>query len=333
MIAQLNKEYIQTKPTKAISRLVSYFFFEGRPLTTKGQWFNPFLFFSYRLIRFLPQIKKVRSPVFIIGTGRSGSTILGMLLSMHRNAGFLNEPKALWNAAFDKEDVIGNYTLKEAYYKLNETHVTEKSSSSIKKLYAFYLAAIFSQRVVDKYPELIFRIEFVKKIFPDAKFIFLQRNGHDTCASTAQWIEDNRVENKNSIEDWWGLNNRKWNLMVDQIIPNSSLLHVHSEQIKKLNNQVDMAAVEWIATMEEGLYFQKKYPADLLPVKYEDLITNPEIVLKKIFSFCDLVYDEHCIRYAKKVLKLNSKKKSPIQLTPFLNENMNILMKDLGYVE
>src|SRR6185436_2775660 len=120
MIAQLNKEYIKTRPTKLFSRIVSYLFFEGRPLTTKGSWINPFLFFGYRIISFLPQIKKVESPIFIIGTGRSGSTLLGMLLSMHKRIGFLNEPKALWHFAYNKEDVIGSYSTDGANYKLDE---------------------------------------------------------------------------------------------------------------------------------------------------------------------------------------------------------------------
>ncbi|MEP7168219.1 MAG: sulfotransferase [Bacteroidota bacterium] len=331
MIAQLNKEYIRTRPTKLFSRLVSYFFFEGRPLTTKGSWINPFLFSGYRVISFLPQVKKVESPIFIIGTGRSGSTLLGMLLSMHKQVGFLNEPKALWHFAYNKEDIIGSYSTDEANYKLDETHVAGKTETLMKKLYGFYLTTIFSKRVVDKYPELIFRIEFVKKIFPDVKFIFLQRNGFDTCASTEQWIKTHRVENNNEVEDWWGLNNRKWKLMLEQIVPASKILNPYLEKIKTLNKQTDMAAVEWIAAMEEGIYFQKKYPESIFPVKYEELTANPEIVLSNIFSFCNLDYDSKCIAYAKLVLNSQLKKDHRIIITPFLESGMNILMKDLGY--
>ncbi|MEO5570982.1 MAG: sulfotransferase [Bacteroidia bacterium] len=331
MIAQLNKEYISTRPTKLFSRLVSYFFFEGRPLTTKGSWINPFLFFGYHIISFLPQAKKVESPIFIIGTGRSGSTLLGMLLSMHKRVGFLNEPKAPWHFAYNKEDIIGSYSTGEANYKLDETHVTKKSALLMKKLYGFYLATIFSKRVLDKYPELIFRIEFVKKIFPDAKFLFLQRNGYDTCASTAQWIEDHRIKNNDSTEDWWGLNNRKWKLMLEQIVPASKLLSPHLEKIKLLNNQVDMAAVEWIATMEEGISFFKKYSGNILPVKYEELTATPETVLPKIFSFCNLGDDSKCITYAKLTLNKQSKKNKNTVIAPFLENSMNLLMKELGY--
>ncbi len=48
MIAQLNKEYILAKPSKVLPRLLSYFFYEGRPATTKGRWFNPVTFLFLR---------------------------------------------------------------------------------------------------------------------------------------------------------------------------------------------------------------------------------------------------------------------------------------------
>jgi LPS sulfotransferase NodH len=331
MIAQLNKDYIKTRPTKLFSRLTSYFFFEGRPITTKGRWINPFLFAGYQFIRLLPQVKKVKAPIFIVGTGRSGSTLLGIILSMHKDAGYLNEPKALWHFSFGNEDLIGSYSNGNALYKLTGADVTSKTSSSIKKLYAFYLTTIFSKRVVDKYPELIFRIDFLKRIFPDAKILFLMRNGFQTAASTEQWI-NNHVEHRGKeVHDWWGLNNRKWKLLVEQVIPESKLLHAHVEKIKTITSQLEKAVVEWIVTMEEGIIFREKYPENMLPVKYEELTANPEAVLLKIFSFCNLQYDAKCIQYAKSITKHNSKNKSEAEFSSYLKEIMVSLMKKLGY--
>ena len=331
MIAQLSKEYISTRPSKLISRLISYFFFEGRPATTKGRWINPFLFFVFKIISIFPQAKKIKSPIFIIGTGRSGSTLLGMLLSMHKKIGFLNEPKAMWHFAFNNEDVIGSYSTVEAKYKLDASNVNDKGVHLIKKLYGFYLASVFSSRIVDKYPELIFRIEFVKEIFPDAKFLFLQRNGFNTCISTEEWIRKHRVVNNNQTEDWWGVNNRKWKLLLEQIVPSSKLLSPHLEKIKVLQSQVDMAAIEWIAAMEEGIYFQKKYPESILPVKYETIIEDPEKGLSEILTFCNLDFDNAPKNYAKKILKKRKQNETDVVVKPFLKECIHNLMSELGY--
>ncbi len=177
MIAQLDPLYIQMRPWKLWSRLVSYCLFEGRPLTTRGRWVNPLVFSLFAIEKRLPQIKRVEKPVFILGTGRSGTTILGMVLSMHREVGFLNEPKALWHAIHPGEDLIGSYALGAANYRLAADEATPKRILYAHRLFGAYLATSLARRVVDKYPELIFRVPFVKAIFPDAKFLFLVRNG------------------------------------------------------------------------------------------------------------------------------------------------------------
>jgi hypothetical protein len=75
MIAQLDPNYIRMRPTKAVTRLISYALFEGRPLTTKGRWINPLVFSLFALEKRLPLLNKVKRPMFIVGTGRSGTTI------------------------------------------------------------------------------------------------------------------------------------------------------------------------------------------------------------------------------------------------------------------
>lgn len=331
MIAQLNKEYIRKRPSKVISRLISYLFFEGRPLTTKGQWINPFLFFGFRMICLLPQVRKVKSPIFIVGTGRSGSTLLGMLLSMHRQVGFLNEPKALWHFAFGNEDLIGTYSNGTAHYKMSEKHFDTGGAKRINKIFGFYLDTIFSSRVVDKYPELVFRMDFIKKIFPDAKILFLVRNGFQTSASTVQWIKEKTINKSNETHDWWGRNSRKWKLLLEQVIPESGLLSGHMEEIKIITDQTERAAVEWIVTMEEGITGLKKHPSMVLPVKYEDLVQNPGLELTKIFSFCNLQPDSKCLEYAKHITRSNLKNSIPPDLPAYLQESIRALMIQLGY--
>ncbi|MBK7854454.1 MAG: sulfotransferase [Bacteroidetes bacterium] len=84
MIAQLNKHYPRISLFKTYQRLVAYFLFEGRPLTTKGQWFNTFVKAWLKFVISISKPELKHPPVFIIGTGRSGTTLLGMLLSMHK---------------------------------------------------------------------------------------------------------------------------------------------------------------------------------------------------------------------------------------------------------
>ncbi|MEO0704359.1 MAG: sulfotransferase [Cyanobacteria bacterium J06649_5] len=281
MVAQLDSLYIRTSPYKAAVRLLSYVFFEGRPLTTKGQWINPLVLTLFKIQKKLPQLKRVKKPIFIIGTGRSGTTILGKLLSMHRDVGFLNEPKALWHAIYPAEDLVGSYCRGTAHYRLGDDEASEGVKTVAHKLFGAYLAISTSRRVVDKYPELVFRIPFVQSLFPDAKFIFLVRNGWDTCQSIEGWSERLGVEVNAEQHDWWGADNRKWNLLWEQVISNDDALQGAIPEKGKLENPLDMAALEWIVSMREGLALMRQFPENIQMIRYEDLVASPETSLSK----------------------------------------------------
>lgn len=313
MIAQIDKAYIQTRPTKLFSRLFSYALFEGRPITTKGQWLNPLLFFLFRIEKRLPQLKTVEKPIFILGTGRSGTTLLGTLLSMHKDVGFLNEPKALWHSIYAAEDLAGSYTLQKAFYRLNAQHVSNNVKKDAHRLFGAYLTATCSSRIVDKYPELIFRVPFVKEIFPDAKFLFLVRNGWDTCSSIANWSERAGAVVNQVTHDWWGRNNRKWGLLVDEIISPDPYYQNAVSSILGFHDHFNMATVEWIATMREGIKMMREYPDDILMIRFEDMTNNTLECFRRIVDFCELREDNKMMEYAeKKIIPISSHPKKNI---------------------
>lgn len=330
MVAQVDISYIKKRPTKLISRLISYALFEGRPLTTKGRWINPLVFGIYKLVKSLPALKKVSGPVFILGTGRSGTTVLGVVLSMHRDVAFLNEPKALWNTVHSGEDLIGSYSQEVAHYRLDAAEATDLRRKCIHRIFGAYLAATFSKRVVDKYPELIFRVPFVQALFPDAKFIFLIRNGWDTCRSIQAWSGRLGEQRNGDVHDWWGVNRRKWHLLVEQIIPEHPDLIIHQIAIENFTKQTDMAAVEWIVTMREGLSILKKYPMEVMAIKFEDLSQQPASSLHKLCNFLQLKEDPAFMSYGEQTLH-PVPDAGTFELHPLLVGPFNETMKQLGY--
>ena len=332
MIAQVDSNYLRTRPWKLWSRMISYALFEGRPLTTRGRWINPLVFAHLALEKHLPQFKKVEKPVFILGTGRSGTTILGIILSMHREVGFLNEPKALWHAIYPKEDLIGSYSRGTARYRLGEEEATAKTRQAAHRIFGAYLATTFSKRAVDKYPELIFKLPFVKKIFPDAKFLFLVRNGWDTCYSIEGWSDRLGQTVNNETHDWWGVNRRKWNFLVEQLVPEHSDLALHIKGIHDWTNHTDMAAVEWILTMREGMRLLEEFPDDVLRVNYEDLCSNSSEVLTDMVEFLDLKKDDsRFYLYAEATLQAVTPKSS-FPLHHSIENAFLDTMESLGYV-
>lgn len=330
MIAQLSWPYIKTHPLRAVVRLINYVFFEGRPVTTRGQWINPLVFTLFGLFKRLPLMKRVRKPIFILGSGRSGTTILGVLLSMHRDVGYLNEPKALWHSIYADEDVIGSYSRGKANYRLSTDDVNDEARASAHHLFGAQLRITFSDRIVDKYPELIFRTPFVLEIFPDAKFIFLVRNGWDTCASIQTWSHIHGEKTNDETHDWWGVNQRKWKLMQAQLVSSDPLFDGLHEVIAGLTKHTDMAVVEWIITMREGLRRMRAHPDAMLLMRYEDLTSMPAIELERLLNFAELDFDKTFMDFSISTLHA-SPVHAPFELHPALLPLFDQTMHELGY--
>lgn len=330
MIAQLDSLYIKTRPGKAIRRIISHLLFQGRFLTTKHRWLNRFILAELAWVKRLPVSKPVEKPIFIVGTGRSGSTILGKVLSMHKTLGFLNEPKALWYSIWSEEDVNGHFNRGPARYRMGTQDVTLERCQSAYRIFGFYLALTKSERVLDKNPEIVFRIPFVRAIFPDAKFIFLIRNGWDTIASITSWSRRFGKYKNGTVEDWWGINGRKWEFIVKQLIPTEPLLASSWEKIQTLSRHEDMAAIEWIVTMQEGLRAMQSFDECVHMVRFEDLTHNPKDALQKIVTFCELADDKVFLSFAEQELE-SVPQRGPTEIAEVIRNPFFETMQALGY--
>ena len=333
MIAQIDPLYIRTRPTKVLTRLMSYAFFEGRPVTTKGRWINPLVFSILKTVSTNnSRYKPVEKPIFILGTGRSGTTILGIVLSMHREVGYLNEPKAMWHLIHPHEDVIGNYSQADAKYRLTAEDATDEMHRRASQMFGAYLTATRSQRLVDKYPELIFRVGFVRALFPDARFIFLVRNGWDTCHSIATWSERLGVQVNDEKHDWWGVDDRKWRLLVEQLVKTDPALSEVTDEIKRFERHLDRAAVEWLVTMREGIRLMQASSDYIHLLRFEELTLEPDKTLAALCDFCELPTDDTFHEYARQTLH-PLPAKTPFNVHPKIAPIFHDTMRELRYNE
>ena len=331
MIAQIDPLYIKTRPTKVLTRLMSYALFEGRPVTTKGRWINPLVFSILKSIAANKnRYKPVKKPIFILGTGRSGTTILGIVLSMHRDVGYLNEPKAMWHLIHPHEDIIGNYSQSHAKYRLTTADATDDMRRRAGQMFGAYLTTTRSERLVDKYPELIFRVDFVRALFPDARFIFLVRNGWDTCHSIAAWSKRLGVHVNGERHDWWGVKDRKWRLLVEQLVKTDPVLSKIADEVKHFERHLDRAAVEWIVTMQEGIRLMETSPDCTYFVRFEDLTAKPDKTLSALCDFCELPTDNRFREYARQTLHPVPARK-PFDIHGEIAPIFHKTMKELGY--
>ncbi len=330
MIAQLTPDYIQRRPLQAARRLVGYGLFEGRAMLQRGRWINPLVFAHFAVEARLPQLRRVERPAYIVGLGRSGTTILSHLLSFHRAIGSLNEPKALWHAVYPGEDLIGSYTTEPARYRLGAEDATADVRRRAHRLYGAYLLATGTRRVVDKYPELVFRVPFVRAIFPDARFLILVRNGWDVVTSIANWSTKHGAAQNGRVENWWGRDDRKWRLLAEQVVPGDPDLGGIADEIRGLTGEHDRAAVEWITAMNEGARWLRELPEAFVRVNYEDLVRDPDAELTRIFEFIGVERDPAVIEYARGELSA-PKPRPPVELHTALCEPFSRALARTGY--
>jgi len=282
MVAQLDRPYVSFLRGRTLVRLLSYAAFEGRPLTTRGRWVNPLVQAHLAAGTRFPSTT-VDRPIFVLGVGRSGTTLLGKLLGGHPHVGFLNEPKALWHAVRDDEDIIGTYSPTPGRLRLGADDATPDVVSRARRLFAYYAWVTRSKRVVDKYPELVFRHAFVRTIFPDARFVVITRDAPAVAASITRWSQERGTADAN----WWGLNDRKWQTLWAEGVG-------ASPELAPLANEVDPATrddriralVEWLLVAREALAIQAEPHVHLL--RYEDLVADPPGALGQLLERLEL---------------------------------------------
>nr|WP_319491762.1 sulfotransferase [uncultured Desulfobacter sp.] len=332
MIAQIDKPYFKYGLGKIVRRFFTYACFEGRQLTTKGRWANPFVFAFLKILSRIPARRPVKEPIFITGLGRSGTTILGTLLSIHSDVGYLNEPKAIWHILDNRQDLNANFRVHKnaGLYRFDNQDVTQKAKRYATRIYHHYTTLTRSQKVVDKYPELIFRIPYVKGLFPDAKIIFITRNGVDAIHSIEKWSENNSTRNGDSVEDWWGRDDIKWKYLCEQILLKDPLYENIWPILAKEIDHVNRAALEWIATMREGLKYERIYPNSITRVRYEDLLDNPSRFLENLQTEICLPIDAAVSDYAQKRIYLNKPKSWPV-LHDGVEKIFKETMQSMGY--
>jgi Sulfotransferase family len=298
MVAQLDSTFLRVAPGRAVSRLIGYSFFEGRPLTTKGRWWNPVVFGNLRLAAGRTG-KQVDRPVFIVGMGRSGTTLLGRILAAHPSVGFLNEPKAMWHVIRGDEDIIGSYAPPHTgrlYLGVEDANgeVIQRGRA----LYSWYLRASRSKRIVDKYPELIFRRAFVRAIFPDARFLIAVRSPWSTLDSVAAWSEFHAIDGA----DWWGARDQKWDILWRQgVVERTSNSDLATLDLASETDDHIRAAIEWIVIMREAISLAGDDPQARI-ILYDDLVQHPREMIQKALTFCELAASPRTESYAEAIV-------------------------------
>jgi hypothetical protein len=263
----------------------------------------------------------VERPVFIVGCGRSGTTILGETLAVHPEVTYLNEHRQLWADAYPVTDVwSASARRRRGRLELTRSdHAPERDRRLIANFYCETVVA-GRPRLVEKLPINSFRLSFIDAIFPDALYVHIRRNGLEVARS----IDHMPVES-----EWYGHDDVKWKLLAQYA--------ESREQYRELPVLCDTTwkrgLLEWRMSVEAATASLDGLPGDRsLTVKYEELLDAPVDAIQRIEEFVGLVPSERMHSFA----EANLKRRSPvIEVTSLSDEEERLageLMRRLGYL-
>jgi len=248
---------------------------------------------------FLLPDKSISCPIFILGCGRSGTTILGTTLSMHSKVAYLNERRDLWFQAYPETDIwTDKAAVRNGKIILTSTDADNIKSKRLRKL--FWLETIMPKKPVfiEKLPINNFRLDFINSIFPDARYLHIYRNGLEVAKSIEKIADTGR---------WFGKTKEKykWKQLVE-IAKKENQTHTLSELC---TNNFEKGLLEWRLSTEAVVSFSKNLPPDrFIEVSYDSFITKPLDVIEEIFSFIGIDNETEVISFLNKNISRRSKK-------------------------
>lgn len=219
---------------------------------------------------------KLEAPVFIIGAPRSGTSLLYAIL--RRSAALKHWPgesHEIWEA--DYHPCLRGWESNV----LSSSDVDPEAAARIHR--SFFLVTGRDHHLLDKTPRNALRVGFVNAMFPDARFIYLKRDGR---------------ENTNSLINAWRTPRyRTYALPEPHRIPGVDprwwKFVLYPGWRSDIEGPVEVvAAKQWVASNEHASKdlgaVDRSRRFDL---RYEDLVESPVEEVGKILGFLGLPYE------------------------------------------
>ena len=265
------------------------------------------------------EMKSIHNPIFIICTGRSGSTLLQYILDAHD---MIDAPQELHMGQMIQEMTRVTGLLHEGRFPKNANQkelVKTEVRSQVERL----MRSVLNKEIwCDKSISSIDYLDDIMSVFPKARYIFLYRDCLDFVHSALE-------VSKYGYNGFW---------FEDFIL-------------KEPKNIVDGLVNFWCMQSEKRIALQKQPHFAIHPIKYEDIVKNTNPTLHKLFDFLGLSFQEEMLdnlftkfKIGKGDLKVqslskiqdNTGKGKYVPLKHIKDDSfnrMNTVLKQIGYDE
>ncbi|MEM7533262.1 MAG: sulfotransferase [Chloroflexota bacterium] len=247
----------------------------------------------------------IKQPIFIVGAGRSGSTIFHQGLALHPHISWLTRilnkypskphlnqrvlnalDTPLIGAWFKQSDRLGGgecYPFWDTYYPGFGRPVRDLVADDVTPGIQKKLHHVLSQTMTPNRPTLMTkitgwpRLSFLYTLFPDARFVHIVRDGRAVAHSLTKvdfW------------EGWHGPENWRWGKLSPA---HETLWEEHNQSF------IALAGINWLILMERMQQARKQLDvvgagSQFLEFKYETLCSEPMDTMKMVLDFCELAW-------------------------------------------
>lgn len=210
---------------------------------------------------------------FVIGTPRSGTTILMEILDAHPYVA----------VCYENRDPI-----RERFFHIRQNDLllaSDIDSIDLRYFYDFIQQGLIDKRakiLIDKDTRNILRLSFLANILPHAKFIHIIRDGRDVSRSIS--IITN-LKPLSSIGLWWGTRIPGFMELINYV-PNTSIL----------------GALQWYYCVKKAIECLEEHDITrYLEINYEEFVEKTNLVGQKILNFLALPSNSEFFRKCKEV--------------------------------
>ena len=270
-------------------------------------------------VRLLPGTGPLVRPVFIVGCGRSGTTVLGETMGRHPQLAYLNEPRDIWLYEPRTDIWSASARARGGRLRLTGDDVRPAVAARIRRAFAAEVRLQRAERLVEKLPINAFRIGWLAGMFPDALFVHLIRNGLEVAASIAGQAE--RAQ-------WFSFDDYKWRLLAERAAERgeAGLVGLSTDGFRR-------GLLEWRLSVSTALEDLAMLPAERqLEVRYERLVEQPAEVCERLEAFVGVRHEPNVAAFARARLRRRSPPPDPDALPPDAHEIAGELLARLGYL-
>ncbi len=220
---------------------------------------------------------RYRPPIFIIGCGRSGTTLLGELFAAHPAVRYRYEPYHRWAAIDPMTDFLQLYSRGEHHCLLGADAATVTARRRFRRL----MSAPPGFTLVEKSPVNTLRIGYLDAVAPEARFVHIVRDGIDVTRSIERMAAvTRRMAFRPPLNEWWGVGEAKWTALVRD----GQAVGYYPDEVCQLTTDAQRGAYEWLLSLREVQGWRARLGLRFVELRYQDLAGDPGTTLRTVMD-------------------------------------------------